>query len=111
MDETYVKVGGKDRYLFRAVGKKDMTVDFLLTKHKQKMSAQNFLNKAIGNNDDPRVVNIDKSGSNKSAIPAVNKRSLRFKKIKIRQFKDLNNLVYHDHQRVKRRIVIYTDFK
>lgn len=87
MDETYIKVGGKDRYLYRAVDKEGSTVDFLLTKRRQKMSAQKFFNKAIGNNGDPRVVNIDKSGSNKSALRTVNKRSLRFKNIQIRQCK------------------------
>ena len=75
------------------------------------MSAHRFFNKAIGNNGDPRVVNIDKSGSNKSALQSVNKRSLRFKKIKIRQCKYLNNIVEQDHLRVKRRIVNYTGFK
>ena len=75
------------------------------------MSAQKFLNKAIGNNGDPKVVNIDKSGSNKSALRAVNKRSLRFRKIKVRQCKYLNNIVEQDHRRVKRRIVNYTGFK
>jgi len=111
MDETYVKVGGKDRYLYRAVGKEGNTVDFLLTKRRQKMSAQKFFNKAIGNNGEPRVVNIDKSGSNKSALRTVNSRSLRFKKIKTRQCKNLNNIVEQDHRRVKRRIVNYTGFK
>jgi putative transposase len=111
MDETYVKVGGKDRYLYRAVDKEGNTVDFLLTKRRQKMSAQKFFNKAIENNGDPRVVNIDKSGSNKSALWALNKRSLRFKKIKVRQCKYLNNIVEQDHRRVKRRIVNYTGFK
>jgi putative transposase len=111
MDETYVKVGGKDRYLYRAVDKDGNTVDFLLTKRRQKMSAQKFFNKAIGNNGDPRVVNIDKSGSNKSALWAVNKRSLRFKNIKVRQCKYLNNIVEQDHRRIKRRIVNSTGFK
>ena len=32
MDETYIKVGGKDRYLYRAVDKYGDTIDFLLTK-------------------------------------------------------------------------------
>ena len=32
MDETYIKVGGKDRYLYRAVDKFGNTVYFLLTK-------------------------------------------------------------------------------
>jgi transposase-like protein len=46
MDETYIKVGGKDRYLYRAVDKYGYTVDFLLTKRRMKGSAQKFLNKA-----------------------------------------------------------------
>lgn len=105
MDETYVKVGGKDRYLCRAVDKEGNTVDFLLTKRRQKMSTQKFFNKAIRNNGDPRVVNIDRSGSNKSALLTVNKRSLRIKKIKVRPCKYLNNIVKQDHRRMKRRIV------
>ena len=47
MDETYIKVGGKDRYLYRAVDKQGNTVDFLLTRRRMKGSAQKFLNKAI----------------------------------------------------------------
>ena len=62
MDETYIKVGGKDRYLYRAVDKFGNTVDFLLTKRRMKGSAQKFLNKAIGNNGKPKVTNITKAG-------------------------------------------------
>jgi putative transposase len=111
MDETYIKVGGKDRYLYRAVDKEGNTVDFLLTKRSQKMSAQKFFNKAIGNNGRPRVINIDKSGSNKMAIWVVNKRAASVKKIKIRQCKYLNNIVEQDHRSIKRRIGITTGFK
>jgi putative transposase len=93
MDETYIKVGGKDRYLYRALDKGGSTVDFLLTKRRQKMSAQKFFNKAIGNNGRSRVVNIGKSGTNKMAIWTINKRALSIKKIKIRQCKYLNNIV------------------
>ena len=106
-----MKVGGKNRFLYRAVDKEGNTVDFLLTKRRQKMSAQKLFNKAIGNNGRPRIVNIDKSGSNKTALWAVNKRDLSFKKIKIRQVKYLNNIIEQDHRRVKRRIVNYTGFK
>lgn len=38
MDETYVKVRGLDRYLYRAVDKCGNTVDFLLTKRSMKGS-------------------------------------------------------------------------
>ncbi len=71
MDETY---GEKDRYLYRAEDKYGNTVDFLLTKRRMKGSAQKFLNKAIGNNGRPRVINIDKSGANSEAIRTVNRR-------------------------------------
>lgn len=111
MDETYIKVKGRDMYLYRAVDKYGNTVDFLLSRRRQKMSAQKFFNKAIGNNGKPRIVNIDKSGSNSSAILTVNKRSLSTKKIKIRKVKYLNNIIEQDHRRIKRRIRIMTGFK
>jgi len=74
MDETYIKVKGVWRYLYRAVDKDGQTIDFLLTKRRQRMSAQSFLIKAIKNNGKPELINIDKSGSNKSAIKLYNKR-------------------------------------
>ncbi len=111
MDETYIKVGGKDRYLYRAVDKQGNTVDFLLTKRRMKGSAQKFLNKAIGNNGKPRLINIDKSGSNTEAIRIINRHSLTFKKIKTRRVKYLNNIVEQDHRTIKRRIAITTGFK
>ena len=109
MDETYIKVGGKDRYLYRAVDKYGDTIDFLLTKRRMKGSAQKFLNKAIGNNGNPRIINIDKSGANKEGIKTFNKRI--FKNVKWRQCKYLNNIVEQDHRNVKRRITISTGFK
>jgi len=111
MDETYIKVGGTDRYLYRAVDKYGSTIDFLLTKRRMKGSAQKFLNKAIGNNGKPRLINIDKSGSNTAAIKVVNRNSLTFKKIKVRRVKYLNNIVEQDHRTIKRRISITTGFK
>jgi putative transposase len=111
MDETYIKVGGKDRYLYRAIDKEGNTVDFPLTKRRQRMSAQKFFNKAIGNNGKPIVINIDTSGSNYSAIRVVNRRNNSVNKIKIRQCKYLNNRFEQDHRNIKRRISICTGFK
>jgi putative transposase len=72
-------------------------VDFLLAKRRMKGSAQKFLNKAIGNNGRPRVINIDKSGANPCAIRTVNARS--FSRIKRRSCKYLNNIVEQDHRK------------
>jgi putative transposase len=111
MNETYIKVGGRDRYLYRAVDKFGNTVDFLLTKRRMGGSVQLFLHKAIGNNGKPRVVNIDKSGANKSGIRTINRDLLTVRKISIRQCKYLNNIVEQDHRNIKRRISIDTGFK
>ena len=111
MDETYIKVKGREMFLYRAVDKYGNSVDFLLTKRRQKMSAQKFFNKAIGNNGKRRIINIDKSGANSSAILTVNKRSLSSKKIKIRKVKYLNNILEKDYRRIKRRIKIMTGLK
>ncbi|MHA3789144.1 DDE-type integrase/transposase/recombinase [Flavobacterium hauense] len=85
MDETYIKVKGVWCYLYRAVDKSGNTVDFLLTRRRQRMSAQSFLIKAITNNC-KLIINIDRSGSNTGAIKVYNIRS--FSKIKIRQCKN-----------------------
>ncbi len=109
MDETYIKVKGQWRYLYRAVDKQGNTLDFLLTKRRQRMSAQSFLIKAIENNGKPELISIDKSGANKHAIRVYNKRSLS--KIKVRQCKYLNNIIEQDHRFVKKRIKVGLGFK
>ena len=109
MDETYIKVKGVWKYLYRAVDKQGNTVDFLLTNRRQRMSAQSFLIKAIGHNGKPTLINIDKSGANHSAIKVYNKRS--FSRIQIRACKYLNNIVEQDHRFIKRRIMQGLGFK
>jgi len=102
LDETYIKIKGEWRYLYRAVDKKGNTVDFLLTKRRMRISVHKFLNKAIENNGRPELINIDKSGSNKSAIQLYNRRN--WSNIQIRQCKYLNNNVEQDHRFIKWRI-------
>jgi putative transposase len=73
------------------------------------MSAKSFLIKAIGNNGTSELINIDNSGSNKSAIKIYNKSS--FTNIEIRQCKYLNNIVEQDHRFIKWRIQQGLGFK
>jgi transposase len=44
-DETYIKVKGQWRYLYRAVDKQGQTVDFLLSKNRDKAAAIRFFKK------------------------------------------------------------------
>jgi putative transposase len=72
MDETYVRVKGKWKYLYRAVDKTGATVDFLLTAKRDRNAARRFLRKAIKSNGTPGKITIDKSGANAAAIESYN---------------------------------------
>ena len=68
MDETYIKVKGVWRYLYRAVDKHGKTIDFLLTEHRDKEAALRFLKKAIRRHGVPEKIPIDGSDANEAAI-------------------------------------------
>ena len=72
MDETYVKVNGIWKYLYRAVDKAGATVDFLLTAKRDRKAALRFLRKAFGQHGTPEKITIDKSGANTAAIESYN---------------------------------------
>jgi transposase-like protein len=101
MDETYIKVKGEWKYLYRAVDKAGKTVDFLLRAHRDKAAAPRFFEQAIERKGAPEKVTIDKSGSNMAALEAINTGPGR--RILVRQVKYLNNIVEQDHRAVKRR--------
>ncbi|MGI2262058.1 IS6 family transposase [Candidatus Cardinium hertigii] len=111
MDETYVKLNGKWIYLYRAVDRYGDTVDFFLSARRDKSSALSFFRKAIKDNNTPSKVVIDKSGSNKSALDALNSELDQDHKIQIFQNKYLNNRVEQDHRFIKKRIKPMLGFK
>jgi len=109
MDETYVKVPGEWRYLYRAVHKEGNMVDFLLRARRNKAAALRYFEKSIQQNGVPETVTIDKGGANLAALHAVN--AERDIPIKIRQVKYLNNVVERDHRAIKRIIRPMLGFK
>jgi putative transposase len=100
MDETYIKVKGVWKYLYRAVDKEGKTVDFLLTAHRYMAAARRFFEKAMRENGAPGKIVMDKSGANKVAIDEINRAVAA--PISVRQVKYLNNIVEQDHRAVKR---------
>jgi putative transposase len=91
MDETYIKVSGQWKYLYRAVDRAGDTVDFLLTAKRDMAAARRFLTRAINLHGLPEKITIDKSGANTAAIESV--KADACVDILMRQNKYLNNIV------------------
>ena len=101
LDETYIKVKGEWRYLYRAVDKYGKTIDFLLTAQRDEPAAKQFLTKAIRRHGGvPETITIDGSAANAAAIKSYN--AEHGTAIAIRQIKYLNNIIEQDHRGVKR---------
>jgi transposase-like protein len=65
VDETYVKVKGTWMYLYRAVDSDGNTVEFMLRKSRDALSAKRFFRKALRARHTvaPCVINVDKNPS------------------------------------------------
>src|SRR5438105_15452363 len=100
IDETYIKVKGEWRSLYRAVDKQGQTIDFLLTEQRDEHTTKRFLTKAIRRHGGPEKITIDGSAANEAAIKSYN--AEHGTAIEIRQIKYLNNIVEQDHRGVKR---------
>ena len=100
MDETYIKVAGQWKYLYRAVDKTGDTVDFLLRAKRNHAAARAFFERAIGLHDMPEKITVDKSGANTAAIISIQADSGLT--LALRQSKYLNNIVEQDHRAIKR---------
>ncbi|WP_187649745.1 IS6 family transposase [Xenorhabdus indica] len=111
MDETYIKIKGQWRYLYRAVDSHGNTVDFLLTACRDKAAALRFFKKAMRQQGQPEVVTMDKSSANKAAVDELNQEKSKEEAIVIRQNKYLNNLIEQDHRNIKRRTSPMLGFK
>jgi putative transposase len=109
LDDTYAKVKGAWKYLYRAVDKAGATVDFLLTAKRHGKAALRFLSKAIDRHGVPKEITNDKSGANPAAIVRYN--ANHDTDVEIRQVKYLNNIVEQDHRAIKRMVKATLGFK
>src|SRR5271157_1691614 len=91
VDETYIKVKGEWKYLYRAVDSDGDTFDFMLSTKRDRKAAKRFFKKALGSNHNqmPRIITVDKNASYPIAIDELNRR-----------VKYLNNIVEQDHRSV-----------
>lgn len=109
MDETYIKVAGQWKYLYRAADKDGATVDFLLRATRDHAAARAFSERAIDLHGVSEKITIDKSGSNTAAIVSIDADSRLA--MEMRQSKYMNNIVEQDHRTIKRRTLPMIGFK
>jgi transposase-like protein len=62
VDETYVKVAGRWRYLYRAVDQYGQVIDVLLSEQRDTAAARRFFTRALAYGPAPVEVSTDKAG-------------------------------------------------
>ncbi|MFC5486176.1 IS6 family transposase, partial [Microvirga aerilata] len=104
VDETYVRVGGKWKYLFRAVDKHGRLIAFMLSDHRTTNAAYRFLRKALKTMSDypPSSITTDKLASYPKAIRRLQGEGLLSRDVEHCTSKYLNNIIEADHGALKR---------
>jgi transposase-like protein len=105
MDETYIKIKGKNDYLYRAVDSAGNTIDFFVSEHRDKDAAKRFFTKAIKVrlNQQPRVITIDQYAATEIGINELIYAGTLSPGTTIRKTKYLNNIIEQDHRFIKRK--------
>ena len=103
VDETYIRVGGKWTYLFRAVDKHGRLIAFMLSGRRNANAAYRFLRKAIKamSHYPPSSITTDKLASYPRAILRLQNEGLLSKDVVHRTSKYLNNILEADHGALK----------
>jgi len=113
VDETYIKVKGEWKYLYRAVDSDGDTIDFMLSSKRDRKVAKRFLKKILSSNHNqiPRVIIVDKNPAYPIAINELKNEKKLSKNVEIIQVKYLNNIVEQDHRSIKRIITTMLGFQ
>ncbi len=99
VDETYLKIGGRWRYVYRAIDEHGQIVDVYLSERRNTEAARTFFTHAITASDiTPTQVTTDKAKSYPKALQAV------VSAVDHRSSKYLNNRLERDHQHLKGRV-------
>jgi len=104
VDETYVRVGGSWKYLFRAVDKHGWSIASMLSDRRNTNAAYRFLRKAIKamSHSPLSSITTDKLASYPRAIQRLQNEELLPKGVVHRTSKYLNNILEADHGALKR---------
>ena len=106
VDETYVKIKGKWKYLYRAVDSTGQTIDFMLSAKRDARAAKRFFRKMLkaASHSSPRVINVDKNPAYPPAFEQLKEEETLLNRTQLRRCKYLNNIIEQDHRFIKRRV-------
>jgi transposase-like protein len=103
VDETYIKVKGQWKYLYRAVDSYGRTVDFMLSHRRDINAAKRFFKKMLKHcKEKTSTVTTDKHAPYTKAIKELKDEGIFSQTLNHRQSKYLNNILEQDHRRIKR---------
>jgi len=113
VDETYIKVKGEWKYLYRAVDTEGNTLDFLFSAKRNGKAAARFFRKVLNgqHTQAPRVITVDKNAAYPVAIKALKDDETIAGDTELRQSKYLNNIIEQDHRAIKRIVKPMMGFK
>jgi IS6 family transposase len=106
VDETYVKIKGEWKYLYRAVDSTGQTIDFMVSAKRDARAAKRFFRKMLkaAPHSSPRVINVDKNPAYPPAVKQLKEEGTLPNRTQLRQCKYINNLIEQDHRFIKRRV-------
>ena len=105
VDETYIKVGGRWRYLYRAVDQNGQNVDSFLSQRREVGAAKTFCRRAWNRHGDPLSTTLDAYAAWHRAVPEWKESGeMLYQKRRVRSCAYLNHVVEQDHRGVKRRV-------
>ena len=113
VDETYVKVKGVRKYLYRAVDSMGNTLDFMLSAKRDGKAAERFFRKVLQakHTQVPRVVTVDKNAAYPVAVERLKGDETLSETTELRQKKYLNNIIEQDHRGIKKLVKPGKGFK
>ncbi|PEV87523.1 IS6 family transposase [Bacillus cereus] len=110
LDETYIKVKGEWRYLYRAIDGDGHTLDIQLRRTRDHQAAYMFMKRIVKAFGEPTVLTTDKAPALLCAFKKLQKNGL-YTYTKHCTLKHLNNLIEQDHRHVKRRFAKSSGFQ
>jgi len=113
VDETYIRINGKNAYLYGAVDSAGNTIEFYVSEHRDKAAARKFFKKALNakHNQRPKVITTYRYPATEIAIIEETYYGDISCTTGHRMCKYLNNIIEQDHRFIKKKIDPMLGFK